>query len=182
MKGERESMGRAKAEGIGLPDARVFPYRSKLLSSLSALILMWDSPVLQGEILAKSGEAIDQPAHQALRHLLAWGPTRPSVLAEVIGTGASNVSKIIGRLDQDGLVERGTDDDDGRATVITLTTRGEEAARGVYALGDRMIAEVLEGWSLGDVRRYTALTERFVTDAITSTMQMRERGLRGESR
>ena len=42
----------------------------------------------------------------------------------------------------------------------------------------RMIAEVLEGWSLGDVRRYTTLTERFVTDAITSTARMRERGLR----
>ena len=66
---------------------------------------------------------------------------------------------------------------DGRAAVIGLTSRGEEAARGVYALGDRMIAEVLEGWTLGDVRRYTALTERFVTDAI-SAAQMRERGLR----
>ncbi|MDQ0727984.1 MarR family winged helix-turn-helix transcriptional regulator [Microbacterium sp. W4I20] len=178
MKGERDAKGRADVGGTDLPDARGFPYRSKLLSSLSALILMWDSPVLQGEILAKSGEAIDQPAHQALRHLLAWGPTRPSVLAEVIGTGASNVSKIIGRLDQDGLVERGADDDDGRVTVISLTPLGEEAARGVYALGDRMIAEVLEGWSLGDVRRYTTLTERFVTDAITSTARMRERGLR----
>jgi len=155
-----------------------FPYRSRLLSSLSALILMWDSPALQGEILAKSGETLDQPAHQALRHLLAWGPTRPSGLTQVLGCGASNVSKIIGRLDHDGFVVRTIDEDDGRATVIRLTRIGEEAARGVYALGDRMIAEVLEGWSLGDVQRYTALTERFVTDAITSTAKMRDRGLR----
>ncbi|MFB2582342.1 MarR family winged helix-turn-helix transcriptional regulator [Herbiconiux sp. P15] len=156
----------------------MFPYRSKLLSSLSSLILLWDSPVLQGEILARSGETLDQPAHAALRHLFAWGPTRPSVLAEVLGTGASNVSKIIGRLDQDGLVVRTTDEGDGRATAVRLTSRGEEEARGVYARGDRMIAEVLEGWSVGDVRRYTALTERFVTDAITATAHMRVRGLR----
>ncbi|WP_425839738.1 MarR family winged helix-turn-helix transcriptional regulator [Microbacterium sp. PA5] len=160
------------------PGAGDFPYRSKLLSSLSALILLWNSPVLQGEILAKSGEALDQPAHQALRHLLAWGATRPSVLAEVIGTSASNVSKIIGRLDRDGLIERDTDGQDRRAAVIRLTVRGEAAARGVYVLGDRMIAEVLEGWSPGDVRRYTVLTDRFVTDAITSAARMRERGLR----
>lgn len=178
MSDESETRGRAKADVVALPNPREFLYRSKLLSSLSALILMWDSPALQDEILAKSGETLDRGAHQTLRHLLAWGPSRPSALATVLGTGASNVSKIIGRLEQDGLVERGTDEDDRRATVIRLTPSGEEAARGVYALGDRMIAEVLEGWSLGDVRRYTALTERFVTDAITSTAQMRERGLR----
>ncbi|WP_164515437.1 MarR family transcriptional regulator [Microbacterium sp. 10M-3C3] len=174
----RSGQGRAADDDAGVPLARGYPYRSRLLSSLSALILLWDSPVLQGEILARSGETIDQPAHAALRHLLAWGPTRPSALAVVLGTGASNVSKIVGRLEADGLVARVVADDDRRATVIRLTERGEGAAHGVYALGDRMIAEVLEHWSLDDIRRYTALTERFVSDAITSTARMRERGLR----
>lgn len=164
--------------GAGRGQAVEFPYRSRLLGSLSTLILVWDSPALQGEILARSGETLDQPAHQALRHLLAWGPTRPSVLAGALGTGASNVSKIIGRLHQDGLVARTADVADRRASLITLTPHGEQAARGVYALGDRMIAEVLERWSLTDVEQYTALTERFVTDALRSTAQMRERGLR----
>jgi DNA-binding MarR family transcriptional regulator len=157
-------------------DAREFPYRSRVLASLSALILVWNSPVIQGEILEKSGETLDQPAHQALRRLLAWGPTRPSVLAEALGTGASNVSKIVGRLEQDGLAARITDRNDRRASLITLTESGEEAARAVYALGDRMIAEVLEGWPLCDVKYYTGLTERFVTDAISTSTQMRERG------
>jgi DNA-binding MarR family transcriptional regulator len=154
-----------------------FPYRSELLANLSALILLWDSPALQGDILAKTGEAIDQPSHQTLRHLLAWGPMRPTALSEVLATGASYVSKIVRRLEADGLVERKTDPTDRRATLISLTAAGEEAARGVYALGDRMIAEVLEGWSPADIRRYTALTERFVKDAIASADRMLERGL-----
>lgn len=154
-----------------------FPYRSKLLANLSALILLWDSPALQGDILAKSGETIDQPSHQTLRHLLAWGPMRPTALAEVLATGASYVSKIVRRLESDGLVERKVDPTDRRATLISLTEAGEEAARSVYALGDRMIAEVLEGWSTADIRRYTALTERFVKDAIASADRMLERGL-----
>lgn len=174
----KTNSGRMRVHRPVLPDAHDFPYRSRLLASLSALILVWDSPALQGEILAKSGAALDQPAHQALRHLLAWGPARPGVLAEVLGTGASNVSKIVGRLEQDGLVERTADEVDRRASLITLTSRGEDAAHGVFALGDRMITEVLEGWSLGDVRRYTALTERFARDAIGSSVRMRERGLR----
>lgn len=132
---------------------------------------------MQGEILAKSGESLDQPSHQALRLLLAWGSMRPSALADALGTGASYVSKIVRRLEQDGLVQRSTDASDRRANLITLTEAGEAAARGVYELGDRMISEVLSGWSPADVRRYTELTERFVNDAISSAERMRERGL-----
>jgi DNA-binding MarR family transcriptional regulator len=155
-----------------------FPYRSELLANLSALILLWDSPALQGQILAKTGESLDQPSHQTLRHLLAWGSMRPTALAEALGTGASYVSKIVRRLEEDGLVSRSTDPADRRASLITLTASGEAAARGVYALGDRMIAEVLDDWSAADIRRYTDLTQRFVRDAISSAARMRERGLR----
>ncbi|GAA5113084.1 hypothetical protein GCM10023339_16960 [Alloalcanivorax gelatiniphagus] len=154
-----------------------FPYRSELLSHLSALILLWDTPAIQGQILAKSGESLDQPSHQALRHLLAWGPMRPTALAEVLDIGASYISKIVRRLEADGLVQRSADPSDRRATLVTLTEDGETAARGVYALGDRMIAEVLQGWSPGEVEEYTRLTARFVQDAITSADRMLERGL-----
>jgi DNA-binding MarR family transcriptional regulator len=157
-----------------------FPYRSELLANLSALILLWDSPTVQGQILAKSGETLDQPSHQTLRHLLAWGPMRPTALADVLGTGASYVSKIVHRLEADGLVQRSTDPSDRRANLISLTEAGQTAARGVYALGDRMIAEVLSGWTASDVRRYTDLTQRFVRDAIAAAERQRERGLRPE--
>ena len=155
-----------------------FPYRSELLANLSALILLWDSPAVQGQILAKTGAAVDQQSHAALRHLAAWGPMRPTAMSEVLGTGASHVSKIVGRLEEAGLVTRATDPADGRATLISLTEDGEEAARGVYELGDRMINEVLEGWSAEDVELYTSLTKRFVSDAIAAADQQLERGLR----
>ena len=154
-----------------------FPYRSELLANLSALILLWESPALQGQILAKTGESLDQPSHQTLRHLLAWGAMRPTSLAEVLNTGASHVSKIVRRLEDDGLVQRTVDPTDRRATLVSLTPTGETAALSVYALGDRMISEVLEGWSTPDVRKYTALTKRFVADALAAADRMLERGL-----
>lgn len=154
-----------------------FPYRSELLANLSALILLWDSPALQGQILARTGESLDQPSHQTLRHLLAWGSMRPTALANVLNTGASHVSKILRRLEDDGLIERTADATDRRATLVSLTPSGEAAARSVYALGDRMISEVLDGWSAPDVRNYTALTKRFVADALAAADRMLERGL-----
>ncbi|WP_322410629.1 MarR family winged helix-turn-helix transcriptional regulator [Microbacterium invictum] len=165
------------AEAARPRQASDFPYRSELLANLSALILLWDSPAFQGQILAKTGESIDQQSHATLRHLLAWGPMRPTALSEVLATGASHVSKIVRRLEAAGWVTRGTDPSDGRATLISLTEEGEKAAHSVYALGDRMIAEVLDGWTEKDVQEYTALTSRFVKDAIASAERMLERGL-----
>ncbi|MGC4943528.1 MarR family winged helix-turn-helix transcriptional regulator [Kribbella sp. DT2] len=159
-------------------EARDFPYRSELLASLSALILLWESPGLQSEILTSSGEPIDQPAHSALRHLAAGQPMRPSDLAEVMGTGASNISKILKRLEAENLVVRDTDPGDTRSTVITLTDEGVAAARHIYELGDDMIAQVLSGWTARDIARYTDLTKRFVADAISAAGDMRREGLR----
>jgi DNA-binding MarR family transcriptional regulator len=159
-------------------EAHDFPYRSELLASLSALILLWESPGLQREILTASGEPIDQPAHSALRHLAAGQPMRPSDLAQAMGTGASNISKILKRLEAGGLVERGADPHDARSTTITLTPAGEEAARHIYDLGDAMIAQVLAGWSPRDIARFTELTKRFTADAIAAAQDMRRDGLR----
>ena len=102
---------------------------------------------------------------------------RPTSLAEALNTGASHVSKIVRRLEDGGLVQRSADPTDHRATLVALTASGEAAARSVYALGDRMISEVLEGWSAADVRKYTALTQRFVADALAAADRMLERGL-----
>jgi DNA-binding MarR family transcriptional regulator len=161
--------------------ARDFPYRSELLASLSALILLWESPGLQSDILTSSGEPIDQPAHQALRHLAAGQPMRPSDLAHAMGTGASNISKILKRLEAEELVARAPDPDDTRATLITLTPHGTAAARHIYDLGDDMIAQVLAAWSPRDVARYTELTKRFTADAIAAAEDMRRYGLRRRS-
>lgn len=161
-----------------LRTARDFPYRSELLASLSALILLWESPGLQSEILTSSGEPIDQPAHQALRYLAAGQPLRPKDLAQAMGTGASNVSKILKRLEAQGFVARERDPEDTRSTLITLTSEGDSAARHIYDLGDDMIAQVLASWSPRDASRFTELTNRFVADAVAAAEEMRRNGLK----
>lgn len=166
----------ATAEDGRDPDGST-SYRSDLLTDLSRLIYLWESPRFQSEVLTRSGEPLDQSSHQLLRLLGFSGPLRPSQIAESLKTGASNVSKMLHRLEANGWLERTPDPTDARATLVGLTAAGIEAAQHVFDLGDDMIALVLDGWSKRDVEHYTRLTRRFVDDAYVAAEAMRARGL-----
>jgi DNA-binding MarR family transcriptional regulator len=158
------------------PDG-VSRYRSDLLTDLSRLIYLWESPQFQSEVLTRSGEPLDQPSHQLLRLLGFSGPLRPSQIADRLKTGASNVSKMLRRLENNGWLERKPDPDDARATLVGLTPEGNKAAQHVFDLGDDMIAQVLQNWSSRDLEHYTDLTRRFVADAYAAAEAMKMRGL-----
>lgn len=157
--------------------ARATRYRSALLTDLSRLIYLWESPQFQSEVLTRSGEPLDQSSHQLLRLLGFSGPLRPSRIAERLKTGASNVSKMLRRLEDNGWVERTRDPADARAALVGLTPAGVEAAQHVFDLGDDMIAQVLTGWNARDLEQYTKLTRRFVDDAHAAAEAMRTHGL-----
>lgn len=152
-------------------------YRSDLLTDLSRLIYLWESPQFQSEVLTQTGEPLDQSSHQMLRLLGFSGPLRPSQIAEHLKTGASNVSKMLRRLEANGWLERKPDSADARAILVGLTPAGIEAAQHVFDLGDDMIAQVLAEWNPHDVEHYTRLTRRFVDDAHVAAAVMRARGL-----
>jgi DNA-binding MarR family transcriptional regulator len=141
-----------------------FPYRSELLANLSALILLWDSPAFQGEVLAKSGESIDQPSHATLRHLLAWGPMRPTALSEVLATGPSHVSKIVRRLEANGWVRRTTDPSDGRARLVQLTVIGATRLAEIRSHRRTQLRTQLGQWSTGDIREFSRLLGKLNID------------------
>lgn len=54
------------------------------------------------------------------------GPRRVSNLAEAEGVNPTMVSRLVGKLDGDGLVRRGTDTDDRRAVLVEATAAGKE--------------------------------------------------------
>ena len=57
------------------------------------------------------------------------GSTRPSDLADQIGLSRSATTRLIDRLESDGLVERRSCASDRRGTFVRLTPRGEDAFR-----------------------------------------------------
>lgn len=158
-------------------DIAALPYRSDLMASLGALLNLWDSPEFHLEIRLDDGDPLDEPSHRMIRHLSFRGPMRPSALAEELGTGRSNVSKIVGRLEKGGLVERQPDPVDSRGSRVRLTDDGLVVAQRLYDLGDRLTEQVLRDWDPEDIETYTRLTERFARGALTRAEEVRHRGL-----
>ena len=77
---------------------------------------------------------------RALRHVVDSGSMRPSVLAERLHIAARSATEVVDALEARGLVERGPDPDDRRATLVRPT----EAAGAELAEVDRLRREQSE--------------------------------------
>jgi len=158
-------------------DVAALPYRSDLMASLGALLNLWDSPEFHLEVATDDDGPLDEACHRMIRHLSFRGSMRPSALADELGTGRSNVSKIVKRLEANGLVTRQPDPEDSRANRVLLTATGLDVAQRFYDLGDRLAAQVLQDWTPDEVEVYTRLTERFTRAALSRAEDIRRHGL-----
>jgi len=136
-------------------------YRSDLLDALVRVMGLWTGGDLMASIARRAGVDLDAPAIVVMTVLWRHGPRRPSDVAEHLSTGASNVSKILGRLETRGLVERRPDPDDARASRVHLTPAGVDVARRFVEGGDRLVDELLAGWDVADRRALAGLLRRF---------------------
>lgn len=136
-------------------------FESPLLSSLSALVNRLDSFSFQSTHASRLENGLGFSANKVLYLLGSSGPRRPSELAEQIATGRANVSKVVRRLEADGLVARTRDPRDSRAFLLSLTAAGRERAADVFRIGERMLQEVTASWSDVEVSAFTGLLARF---------------------
>ena len=91
--------------------------------------------------------------------LEARGSTRPGRIAAALNVDPSVISRQLATLSRLGLVTRGTDPEDGRAELITITPRGRERlvqAREAICLA---LADRLDHWGLDDIARATAMVD-----------------------
>jgi DNA-binding MarR family transcriptional regulator len=91
--------------------------------------------------------------------LEARGSTRPGQIAATLNVDPSVVSRQLATLARLDLITRGTDPEDGRAELITITPQGRERlvqAREVMCLA---LADRLSHWDLDEIGRATAMVE-----------------------
>lgn len=134
-----------------------------MLAAVIRLISRWSSLEVQRAVAADAGVTIEATDIRALYVLgLHGGALRPSALAGELQVSRPTASKMLLRLDAEGLTERSADPDDGRAALIVLSAAGREAFRHLYDAGIDMMRESLQDWSDDERVPFPHLLTRFV--------------------
>jgi DNA-binding MarR family transcriptional regulator len=85
---------------------------------------------------------------------VSWrGPLRISELADVEGINPTMLSRIVGKLENAGLLERRPDPDDGRAALVGTTPDGDEMHHRLRAERTRLLARRLAAVPDGESAR-----------------------------
>lgn len=117
------------------------------------------------------GDEIDLSAIFILKILRGCGPMRLSALAAMLELDASTVSRHVRHLEDRGLLERTSDPDDGRASMVAVTRRGGRCLEKHAVARRAVIGELLEDWTDDDRERLRSLLARVNRDLTTSTTE-----------
>ncbi len=108
-----------------------------------------------------SGDGVEWAAYGLLFQLVNSGPRRSSALAEAACVDPSTVSRQVAQLVKAGLVERQSDPEDGRASLLVATDQGRAAYAAKQEHRARIFDHVLDGWTPQDVDTLARLLSQF---------------------
>jgi DNA-binding MarR family transcriptional regulator len=138
-----------------------------LLVNLEAMIRWADSATHRRHLM----EAIDFPvddvsAFLTLNQLVYHGATRPTDIADALGIGRPNVSRIAAKLVEEGLIVRIADPHDERGILLALSPSGRVYAERIIAIAEGRTRWVLSTWSPADAGALAELFARFAASTI----------------
>ncbi|GGQ78914.1 MarR family winged helix-turn-helix transcriptional regulator [Couchioplanes azureus] len=111
--------------------------------------------------------ALDRAAYVILRLLQDAGPQNVSAVAHRLNLDGSTVTRQVGAMHRDGLVERSPDPEDGRGTVIAATARGLAQVEAVSRARRELYDSVLRDWTPHERKELAAVLERLTRDMDT---------------
>jgi DNA-binding MarR family transcriptional regulator len=110
---------------------------------------------------------LEWAAFGVLSQLTRCGAKRQSDLAELSLLDPSTVSRHVGQLVRQRLVERRPDPEDGRAVQLVATDRGQAVVAETTSRRNTVFLSALQGWDAADLRALTKLLSRFNDDLET---------------
>ncbi len=114
------------------------------------------------ELESETGFRIDAAGAVLLARLSGQAPMRLTDLADSLGLAPSTISRQLPPLESQGLVVRQADPTDGRASLLCLTHKGQDAAQRISSCRTRRVARLLHDWSDSDIEQLALLLDRFV--------------------
>jgi DNA-binding MarR family transcriptional regulator len=97
------------------------------------------------------------------------GPMRAGEIAGCLQSDPSTVSRQVATMVKEGLLERRADPEDGRASILALTPKGEAAIAEHRRLRIAHFADMLSDWNERDLSRFATMLHRFTADFEKST-------------
>lgn len=135
------------------------PEIAELASELQRLLLV-SSRILRSHT---ASQAVSASQFSVLAHLARAGESTPGALADFEHVSPPVMTRVLGRLEEAGLVRRAVHPEDGRQVRVTLTEEGREVVRAGRAERDAWLRSRLVGVSATEresLRTATALLRR----------------------
>ena len=126
------------------------------------IALMRSFAKARARLVAAAEDDVEWSAHLLLKCIAnIEGPTRAAALADLLQSDPSTVSRQVAALVKDGYLERRADPDDGRASLLVLTSKAQQLLAHHDQIRLEHFARLLDGWSDTDIRRFASLLDRF---------------------
>lgn len=125
-------------------------------------VVAWSRMRSLDVIRKRSGVDVDRSGILIFATLHRAGPMRMSDLAAGVGLDRSTISRQVAAVVRSGYVQKMGDEDDARASLLTLTPRGEAARRKLADAWYGMVVEMLGDWSVEDQADLGRLLGRLV--------------------
>jgi DNA-binding MarR family transcriptional regulator len=107
---------------------------------------------------------VEWSAQVILRQIANNGPMRASAIADYLHSDPSTVSRQVSTMVKEGLLERRADPEDGRASILALTSKADAVIAEHEHLRRSHFAEMLSNWTERDLSRFATMLRRFTDD------------------
>lgn len=109
---------------------------------------------------------LDIPRWRVLMVLHSKSPASVSEIAEHSIVKLSTMTKIIQRMQKDGLVQTAPSTRDGRVTEVTITSKGDEAGKNAWEEANRIMEVAFSGFSKKERLTLTKLLQKLTDNLI----------------
>ncbi|HYU60942.1 MAG TPA: MarR family transcriptional regulator [Solirubrobacterales bacterium] len=113
----------------------------------------------------EAGTALSPSLSSALATIERHGPLTPSELADAERVQRPTATRIVGRLEREGLVDRASDPTDGRVSLVSVTAEGRALLRRLRTRKDAYLARRLRDLDAGEIEtleRAAGILERLL--------------------
>jgi DNA-binding MarR family transcriptional regulator len=99
----------------------------RIENAVGELLRLTASPRVHDALVTATGVAISRTNSRLLAYVEERGPISVSKIAAVLDVSQPTASRSLQQLEEEGLVTRESDPDDGRVVVYAVTTKGRKA-------------------------------------------------------